>query len=59
MHTADATHVQVGLPVRVLERSPSDRQEGSAIALWGNALRALDALGAAGPIREQYLALQR
>ena len=50
----------MGLPVTVLEKASSARmQGGAAIALWGNALRALDAIGAAAPLREQYLPLQR
>ena len=51
--------LQVGIPVTVLEQAEKPRKEGGAIALWGNALRALDALDAAQPIRDQYVLLQR
>ena len=50
---------QVGIPVTVLEQADKPRKEGGAIALWGNALRALDALDAAQPIRDRYVLLQR
>lgn len=47
--TALALH-RAGLTPLVLERAPALREEGSAIALWANAWRALDALGGnAGP----------
>ncbi len=47
-------HVQVGIPVKVLERESGPRREGSAIGLWSNAFRALDALGLAEPLREAH-----
>jgi 2-polyprenyl-6-methoxyphenol hydroxylase-like FAD-dependent oxidoreductase len=43
----------------VLERAPALRQEGSAVALWSNAWRALDALGVSDQLRHDYLLLQR
>jgi 2-polyprenyl-6-methoxyphenol hydroxylase-like FAD-dependent oxidoreductase len=51
--------LQQGVPVVVLERAPVLRQEGSAIALWVNAWRALDALGVSDELRHDYLPLQR
>ena len=49
-----ACPAQVGIPVRVLERESGPRREGSAIGLWPNAFRALDALGLAQPLREAH-----
>ena len=43
----------------VLERDRGLRLEGSAIGLWPNAFKALDALGAAGPLREAHSLIQR
>lgn len=40
--------------MRVLERESGPRREGSAIGLWPNAFRALDALGLAEPLREAH-----
>ena len=40
--------------MRVLERESGPRREGSAIGLWSNAFRALDALGLAEPLREAH-----
>ena len=40
--------------MRVLERESGPRREGSAIGLWPNAFRALDALGLAQPLREAH-----
>ncbi|KAF6258828.1 hypothetical protein COO60DRAFT_1638915 [Scenedesmus sp. NREL 46B-D3] len=51
--------VSQGVPVVVLERAPELRQEGSAVALWSNAWRALDALGVSEQLRHDYLLLQR
>lgn len=45
---------QVGIPVNVLEREGGPRREGSAIGLWPNAFRALDALGVAEPLRAAH-----
>ncbi|CAL5223561.1 g6095 [Coccomyxa viridis] len=53
MATAAALH-KVGIPVKVLERESGPRREGSAIGLWSNAFRALDALGLAQPLREAH-----
>ena len=46
--------MQVGIPVTVLEREGGPRREGSAIGLWPNAFRALDALGVAEPLRAAH-----
>lgn len=43
-----------GLPVVLLERAPGLSTTGSALGLWTNAWRALDALGAAAPLRAQH-----
>lgn len=56
--TAVALHKQ-GVPVVVLERAPALRQEGSAVALWSNAWRALDALGVSEQLRHDYQLLHR
>lgn len=50
---------QVGIPSLIVERDPGPRQEGSAIALWTNAFRALDALSVAVPLRDAHPLLQR
>jgi 2-polyprenyl-6-methoxyphenol hydroxylase-like FAD-dependent oxidoreductase len=50
---AAALH-QAGLPVVVLERGPSLSPGGSALGLWTNAWRALDALGAGDALRRQH-----
>ncbi|KAK9815532.1 hypothetical protein WJX72_005250 [[Myrmecia] bisecta] len=55
---AAALH-KVGIPVIVLERGEKLREGGSAIALWTNAFRALDALGVAGPLRDAHPLLER
>ena len=44
----------MGIPVTVLEREGGPRREGSAIGLWPNAFRALDALGVAEPLRAAH-----
>eukprot|EP00775_Hariotina_reticulata_P009423 gene9423-9589_t len=56
--TAVALH-RVGVPSVVLERGAALRQEGSAIALWSNAWRALDAIGVSQHLRQHYLLLDR
>lgn len=43
----------------VLERAPGLRQEGSALALWSNAWRALDVLGVGQQLRGDSLLLDR
>lgn len=43
----------------VLERGAALRQEGSAIALWSNAWRALDAIRVSKHLRDDYLLLDR
>lgn len=47
---AAALH-KAGFRTLVLERAPALRDEGAAIALWANAWRALDALGAGNAVR--------
>lgn len=51
--------MQCGVPVTVFERAPGLRQEGSAVALWSNAWRGLDALGVGQQLRHNYKLLQR
>ena len=51
--SAAALH-KLGVPVLVLEREPELRKEGSAISLWTNAFRALDALGVAESLRDAH-----
>lgn len=46
---------QLGVPVVVLERAPALRNEGSALSLWANAWRGLDALGVAEQLRDSLL----
>ena len=43
----------------MLERDPGPRKGGSAIGLWPNAFRALDALGVADHLREQHPLISR
>ena len=43
----------------VLERDAALRLEGSAIALWSNAFRALAALGVAQPLLDDHPPLTR
>ena len=50
---------QVGIPVRVLERDDVLPAGGSAIAMWANAFRALDAIGVAAPLRAAHPLLER
>jgi 2-polyprenyl-6-methoxyphenol hydroxylase-like FAD-dependent oxidoreductase len=56
--TSVALH-KVGIPVLVLERETSLRLEGSAIAMWANAFRALDALGVGDALRCSHPLLER
>ncbi len=49
---ARALHLR-GWQVTVLERAPVPGEVGAGISLWPNALRALDALGLAGRIRDR------
>lgn len=51
--------LQVGISALVLERYAEQRTGGSAIGLWPNAFRALDALGAAQSLRDAHPLLQR
>ncbi len=50
---------QVGIPAVVLERDAGLRLEGSAIALWSNAFRALEAVGVAQPLLDDHPPLRR
>lgn len=54
---AAALH-RAGLPVMVLEAAEQLPAGGSALGLWTNAWRALDALGAAEPLRRQHPTVQ-
>eukprot|EP00878_Enallax_costatus_P022960 GHUV01024403.1.p1 GENE.GHUV01024403.1~~GHUV01024403.1.p1 ORF type:complete len:396 (+),score=69.76 GHUV01024403.1:451-1638(+) len=58
LSAAVALH-KCGVPVTVLERAPALRQEGSAVALWSNAWRGLDALGVGQQLRQDYKLLER
>ena len=51
--------LQMGIPALVLEGDSELRLEGSAINLWSNAFRALDALGIAQPLLDSHPALSR
>jgi 2-polyprenyl-6-methoxyphenol hydroxylase-like FAD-dependent oxidoreductase len=51
--TAAALH-QAGIPVLVLEREAALSTGGSALGLWTNAWRALDALGVGDVLRQQH-----
>lgn len=42
-----------GWDVEVLERAPEFTEVGAGLSLWPNGLRALDALGIGGPVRER------
>ena len=53
---AAALH-RAGLPVLLLEREAALSSAGSALGLWTNAWRALEALGAADALRQQHPAL--
>ncbi|CAI5983291.1 unnamed protein product [Closterium sp. NIES-65] len=55
--TALALH-RVGIDVAVVERAPGLGQSGTALSLWGNAWRALDALGVAALLRTDYVRLE-
>lgn len=55
--TAAALH-RVGLPAVLLEREAGLSAAGSALGLWTNAWRALEALGAAEPLRSQHPQIQ-
>lgn len=54
---AAALH-RAGLPVLLLEREAGLPTAGSALGIWTNGWRALDALGAGEPLRRQHPALQ-
>lgn len=59
MASARALHM-VGIPSVILERGEDEsRTEGTAIALWVNAFRALDALGIGDELRAEYPNLER
>lgn len=42
---------RLGWEVTVLERAPAPREDGAGLTLWPNAMRALDAIGAADAVR--------
>ena len=42
---------QIGWDVALYERAPELREAGAGLSLWANAVRALDKLGIAAPIR--------
>ncbi|DBA74801.1 TPA: hypothetical protein ACH3X2_009322 [Trebouxia sp. C0005] len=54
-----AALIKVGVPCKVLERDPGPRKGGSAIGLWPNAFRALDALGVADSLRQKHPLISR
>ena len=59
MHTCPLTtrflpRSQVGIPFTLLESAPSLTEGGTSISLWKNAFRALEALGVAAELRDQY-----
>ncbi len=41
---------KAGIETRVFERAPGASEVGAGISMWGNAIRALDSIGAAGPV---------
>ncbi len=49
---------RAGLPVLLLEREGGLPAGGSALGIWTNGWRALDALGAGDALRRQHPALQ-
>lgn len=50
---------RVGLPAVVLEREAGPSTAGSALGLWTNAWKALDALGAGDALRQQHPIVNR
>lgn len=50
---------KAGLPVLLLERQAALPAGGSALGIWTNGWRALDALGAGDALRRQHPALQQ
>ncbi|DBA84691.1 TPA: hypothetical protein ACH3X1_005947 [Trebouxia sp. C0004] len=54
-----AALIKIGVPCKVLERDPGPRKGGSAIGLWPNAFRALDALGVADSLRQKHPLISR
>ena len=50
---------RAGLPVLLLEREAGLPAGGSALGIWTNGWRALDALGAGDALRRQHPALQQ
>lgn len=50
---------RVGLPAVVLEREPELSTAGTALGLWTNAWRALEALGTVEPLRKQHPEITR
>ena len=56
---AAAALQRVGLPAVVLEREGALSAGGTALGLWTNAWRALDALGAGDALREPHPRVER
>lgn len=50
---------KIDVPYKVLERDSGPRKGGSAIGLWPNAFRALDALGVAEILRQKHPLISR
>ena len=48
---------RIGLESLVLERSDTLRASGTALLMWANAWKALDALGVADTLRANYFLL--
>src|SRR5688500_9586614 len=46
---------QAGITAEVFERAPEMRPVGAGLLLWANAVRALDRLGLAGPVKQHSL----
>ena len=51
--------VQVGIPVTVLEKADTLREEGASINLATNAWRAMEVLGIADTLRERFCRIER
>ena len=51
--------LQVGIPVTVLERSDTLREEGASINLATNAWRAMDVLGIGDTLRKRFCRIER
>ena len=51
--------LQVGIPVTVLEKAETLREEGASINLATNAWRAMDVLGVADTLRKRFCRIER